>query len=232
MMVKVESGGTEVVAHVGRHALGACTDRLGLGDALSAAIPPRGQRMPHHDWSKVLTQKAQVLAGGGESYADIQHLRLQSTPFGSVPSDSTVFRAFLDSHATLVEIHSEGKEQAAPHFKGGYGFHPMFCFADATGEALSGVLRADNARSNTVDVHVALLDQAIAQLPEPISARHQVGGDANTVKRQLFVRSDSAGCSTGFLSACRERNVRFFVTARQNAQFTAAVSYAVGTEEL
>jgi Transposase DDE domain group 1 len=33
----------------------------------------------------------------------------------------------LDVDASLVEIHSDGKEQAASHFKGGYGFHPMLC---------------------------------------------------------------------------------------------------------
>ena len=37
----------------------------------------------------------------------------------------------LDIDASLVEIHSENKEQTAPTYKGGYGFHPMFCFADA-----------------------------------------------------------------------------------------------------
>ena len=108
----------------------------------------------------------------------------------------------------------------------------MFCFADATGEALSGVLRPGNAGSNTVADHVALLDKAIAQLPEAIAAGHRVGDDADTVKRQLVVRADSAGCTTGFLAACRERNVAFFVTARQNAQVTAAVFDAVGIEEV
>ena len=35
-----------------------------------------------------------MLAGGGESCADIEHLRLQEDLFGSVPSDTTVFRTF------------------------------------------------------------------------------------------------------------------------------------------
>ena len=47
----------------------------------------------------------------------------------------------LDIDASLVEVHSEHKVAAAPTFKGGYGFHPMFCFADATGEVLSSLLR-------------------------------------------------------------------------------------------
>ena len=92
--VIVEPGGTGVVAHVGLHALGCFADRLGLGDSLSARIPPTGERLPVHDRGKVLVHAALMLAGGGESCADIEHLRLQPDLFGSVPSDSTVFRTF------------------------------------------------------------------------------------------------------------------------------------------
>ena len=42
----------------------------------------------------------------------------------------------LDIDASLHEIHSENKEHAAAHFKRGYGFHPIYCTADATGEVL------------------------------------------------------------------------------------------------
>jgi hypothetical protein len=44
----------------------------------------------------------------------------------------------LDIDSTLAEIHSENKENTAPTYKGGFGFHPMLCFADATREVLSG----------------------------------------------------------------------------------------------
>jgi hypothetical protein len=250
------------VAHVGLHALGAFADRLGLGALLSEQIPQRGERLPLHDRGKVLIQMALMLAGGGESCADIEHLRLQGELFGSVPSDTTVFRSFheigastrknlsvslalvrekiwdraglldgegpvvLDIDASLVEIHSENKEGAAPHFKGGYGFHPMLCFADATGEALSGVLRPGNAGANTIADHVTVLDDAIRQLPEEIRVGHRAGDPVELVRRSVVVRADSAGCSTGFLSACRERNVGFFVTARSNAQLHQAISDA------
>ena len=66
---------------------------------------------------------------------------------GVVTGDGPVM---LDLDASLVEIHSDNKQGAAPHFKGGYGFHPLFCFADATGEALAGELRAGNAAANDV----------------------------------------------------------------------------------
>ena len=182
--VVVEPGGAGVVAHVGLHALGAFADRLGLSHLLSSRIAPRGERLPVHDRGKVLTQMALVIAGGGESCADIEHLRLQSDLFGHVASDSTVYRTFheldgaalaelakataavrakvwdqfaltsgtgpvyLDIDASLIEVHSENKVGAAPNYKKGYGFHPMLCFADATGEALSAVLAGQRRRQH------------------------------------------------------------------------------------
>ncbi len=266
--VIVEPGGKGVVAHVGLHPLGCFADRLGLGDSLSARIPPTGERLPAHDRGEVLVHTALMLAGGGESCSDIEHLRLQSDLFGSVPSDSTVFRTFhqlddktraqlaltmseirakvwsrsslttgsspviLDIDASLVEVHTDGKEQAAPNYKGGFGFHPMFCFADATGEVLSGVLRSGNAGANTVSDHITVLDQAIAQLPTAIAAGHQSGDDAALVNRTVVVRADSAGCTEGFLAGCRARNVSFFVTARSNPQVTAAICDAIGIDQV
>ena len=35
----------------------------------------------------------------------------------------------LDIDASLVEVHSENKDGTGPTYKGGFGFHPMFCFA-------------------------------------------------------------------------------------------------------
>lgn len=264
--VVVEPGGTGVVAHVGLHALGSFADRLGLGDSLSSAIPWEGNGVPVHDRGKVLVQSALMLAGGGESCLDIEHLRIGDGLFGSVPSDTTVARTFheiesetreaiavamagvrrevwrrsasttssgpvvLDIDASLVEIHSEGKDQAQPNFKGGYGFHPMFCFADGTGETLAALLRPGNAGANTVADHITVLDTALAQLPEGIAAGHHVEEDADSVERAIVVRADSAGCTEGFLSACRARNVGFYVSARSNAQVTSAIFDAIGVE--
>ena len=106
----------------------------------------------------------------------------------------------------------------------------MLCFADATGEALAGVLRPGNAGANTVADHVSVLDAAIAQLPREISAGHREGDAAELVRRSIVVRADSAGCTTGFLVACRSRDVGFFVTARSNAQIHQAISDAEGVE--
>jgi hypothetical protein len=258
--VRIEAAGDGVVAHVGLHALGAFADRLGLGDALSARIPPAGERLPLHDRGKVLVHAMLMLAGGGEACSDIEVLRAQERLFGAVPSDSTTYRTFrqispvtlgglweamaevraqvwrrssvtntaepvfLDIDATLVEIHSENKEGTAATYKRGFGFHPMLCFADATGEALAARLRPGNAGANTVTDHLGVLDDAIAQLPAEIAAGHRPGDPADDAARRVVVRTDSAGCTHGFVWGCRDRSIGFAVVARSNKQVAAAIS--------
>ena len=46
----------------------------------------------------------------------------------------------LNIDATLLTAHSE-KELAAGNYKHGYGFHPLGCWLDETGEALAAILR-------------------------------------------------------------------------------------------
>jgi len=257
--VKVESSGSGVAAHVGLHALGQLADHLGLGALLSSRVEMRGERLPTFERGQVLTQMALVLAGGGDSCADVEHLRTQGELFGAVPSDTTVFRTMhefdaiqrselaralaevratvwekldreknkpvvLDFDASLVDVCSENKEHAAPTFKGGFGFHPLFVFADLTGETLAAKLRPGNAGANTVADHVELFDAAISQLPVAIAAGHHVGDDPEMARRRILARADGAGCTSGFFVACRERNVQFSVTARSNAQLHGAIS--------
>ncbi len=56
----------------------------------------------------------------------------------------------IDLDATLLTAHSE-KENARPTWKKGYGFHPLYAFADhghaGTGETLAIKLRPGNAGS-------------------------------------------------------------------------------------
>ena len=53
----------------------------------------------------------------------------------------------VDIDSTLVEVHSENKQVAAPHYKGGFGFHPMMC-STGDGEPLWVKLRPGNAAAN------------------------------------------------------------------------------------
>jgi len=130
----------------------------------------------------------------------------------------------LDIDASLVTIHSENKQGTAATYKGGFGFHPMFCFADGTGEALAAILRPGNAGANTVSDHLTVLDTAIDQLPDPVAAGHRRGDDPELVRRGVIVRADSAGCTRGFVTGCRARNIGFAVAARSNTSVHTAIS--------
>lgn len=89
----------------------------------------------------------------------------------------------VDLDATLVSAHSE-KEQAAPTFKRGFGFHPILAFVDhaeaATGEPLAALLRPGNANANDAADQIAVLDAALAQLPKDARGRVLVRGDAGS----------------------------------------------------
>jgi hypothetical protein len=93
----------------------------------------------------------------------------------------------VDLDATLVTAHSE-KEQAAPTFKRGFGFHPILAFVDhagddgspGTGEPLAAMLRPGNANANNAADQIAVLDAALAQLPEDTRSRVLVRGDAGS----------------------------------------------------
>jgi hypothetical protein len=97
----------------------------------------------------------------------------------------------LDLDATIVVCHSE-KQAAAPTWKRSFGYHPLLCFLDGSGEALAGLLRPGNAGSNTAADHITVLDQALAQIP-----------DAHRHGRPILIRSDSAGSSHEFLAHIR-----------------------------
>jgi len=261
--VVVEAGGTQVVGHVGLHALGAFADRLGVGETLSGAIGWNGSGTPTHDRGRVLVQTMLMLAGGGESCADIETLGSQQRLFGRVCSDTTLYRTFtqtltpmaveqareamaqvrrdvwrrtsatdgdgpiiLDVDATLVEIHSDNKQGTAPHFRGGFGFHPVLCFADATGDALSGMLRAGNAAANNTADLLTVVDDAVCQLPTDIAAGHRQGDDPDLVGRRVVMRSDSAGGTHVFTNGLRQRNIGFQVVARSQTAVSAAITIA------
>ena len=91
----------------------------------------------------------------------------------------------LDVDATIVVAHSE-KEQASPTFKKTFGFHPLAVWCDNTQELLAAMLRTGKAGSNTATDHIAVLGEAIAQIP----AGH---------RKKLLVRCDGAGASHDLL---------------------------------
>jgi hypothetical protein len=97
----------------------------------------------------------------------------------------------LDLDASIVICHSE-KQSATATYKKTFGYHPLFCFLDGTREALSGLLREGRAGSNTTADHITVLDTALTQIPDT----HRYG-------TPILIRSDSAGCTQGFLAHIR-----------------------------
>ena len=67
----------------------------------------------------------------------------------------------IDIDATLLTAHSD-KELAAGNYKHGYGFHPLGCWLDETGEALAAILRPGNSGSNTAEDHFTVPGLALA----------------------------------------------------------------------
>jgi Transposase DDE domain group 1 len=117
----------------------------------------------------------------------------------------------VDLDATLVEVHSD-KEQAAGHFKGGFGYHPLLAFLDNTNEALAGILRPGSAGSNTAADHIEVLGLALAQLP-----------DAHRAKR-ILVRTDGAGFSHAFLDHLVEHGLEYSVGFAVTDDVRAAIT--------
>jgi len=110
----------------------------------------------------------------------------------------------IDVDATLVTAHSE-KEHAAANFKGGFGFHPLGAWCDNTGEMLAVTLRPGNANANHAGDHIAVLGEAIGQIPA-------------THRRNLLVRADTAGATHHLLD---------WLTA-QNQTRGRSVEYSIG----
>ena len=103
-----------------------------------------------------------------------------------IPSTDQVV---VDLDATLVGSHSE-KEGATANFKRGFGFHPMLAFVDhgagGTGEPLVGMLRPGRANANDAADQIAVLDAALAQLPEQARSRVLVRGDTGSGVQPLL----------------------------------------------
>lgn len=87
----------------------------------------------------------------------------------------------IDMDGTLITAHSD-KENAAPTWKKGYGFHPLAAWCMNTRECLDMLLRSGNAGSNTFTDRKEVLDRALKQVPA-------------AYRRKILVRIDGAGAS-------------------------------------
>ncbi|HSD75840.1 MAG TPA: IS1380 family transposase, partial [Solirubrobacteraceae bacterium] len=171
---------------------GECVSDLG---ALAAQPDLFGRVASHSTASRVLHAigvDERVAIGAARAAARERAWRLGGRPE----------RIVLDFDSHLVEVHSE-KEGAAPNRKHGFGFHPLGCWLDETGEALAMLLRPGNAGANTAADHVTVLDTALAQLPADVADRERDEPVA------ILARADAAGATHAFAAALRQRRIRF-----------------------
>jgi len=107
----------------------------------------------------------------------------------------------IDIDATLVSARSD-KDGTGGTYKGGFGFHPLLACPDgeAGGMPLAGRLRPGNAGSNDARDHIAVLADALEQLPREV-----------VETETILMRTDSAGLTHELLSFCHDGNLRFSV---------------------
>jgi len=110
----------------------------------------------------------------------------------------------IDIDATLITAHSD-KDGTGGTYKGGFGFHPLLAYLDcpdgeAGGMALAGQLRPGNAGANDARDHIAVLADALEQLPREV-----------VETETILMRTDSAGATHELLDFCRDGDIRFSV---------------------
>jgi len=123
----------------------------------------------------------------------------------------------IDLDATLVTAHSE-KQNAAPTYKRGFGFHPLCAFLDhgqtGTGEPVAMLLRPGNAGSNTAADHINVTRDALAQLPFTTGSR---------VGRKVLIRTDGAGGTHAFLDWLTTQRLSYSIGFGLSVSMVAAL---------
>lgn len=125
----------------------------------------------------------------------------------------------IDIDASLIHIHST-KQDAAPTYKGGYGFHPLCAFVDhgpgLGGEPLALLMRPGNAGANNADDHITLIRNAYRALP---------GSDrGGNIGHKILVRTDGAGGTKNVAAYLHKRGFAYSLGIRVNDKIGALVS--------
>ncbi len=88
----------------------------------------------------------------------------------------------------------------------------MLAYCDETGEALAGMLRPGNAGSNTAADQIAVVEQALEQIP------------AQRIEdTEILVRADTAGATHDLLDFCREGRLHYTVGYELSEAVRAAI---------
>ncbi len=165
--------------------------KVGLDQAISAALTPWRRARAVHDPGKILLDVALAVALGGDGLADVAMLRAEPV--------------IVDLDGVLVLAHSE-KQDATATWKKTFGHHPLMGFVDhgsgGSGEPVAGLLRPGNAGSNTAADHITTTQLALAQLPK----QYRRGRRTLTVPTPPAVLMSSSPGSPSGVGGCRTRS--------------------------
>ncbi|SED88211.1 Transposase DDE domain group 1 [Streptomyces sp. 2112.3] len=144
-----------------------------------AARLPRLTRPP-------LAKIAKARAGVRGHVWGLLRLRPGGFPWLTVAGKRLTGWIVIDLDATVITSASK-KAGAAVTFKKTFGFHPLAAWCANTTESLAMLLRPGNAGANTVADHIAVLTDALAQIPGSSAAKILVrvdgaGGHARTAR--------------------------------------------------
>ena len=110
--VEVRADGEGLVSHAGAYLLIELADRLGLTEALSAAMAPTRERRSMHDPGVVVRDLAVAIADGGDHVSDLGALRGQQALFGAVASETTAHRVIKSIDAVALEATRAARAKA------------------------------------------------------------------------------------------------------------------------
>jgi hypothetical protein len=144
---------------------------------------------------------AKVRARARRHVWSLLHLRPGGFPWLTVAGKRLCGWIVIDLDATVITAASK-KVGAAVTFKKTFGFHPLAAWCANTTESLSMLLRPGNAGANTVADHIAVLSDALAQIPGSSAAK-------------ILVRVDGAGATHGLLEHLEALN-----TTRRTVRYT------------
>ena len=119
---------------------------------------------------------------------------------GAGPGDAPLT---IDLDSTICETFGLAKEGARHHgYTGQRGYHPLLAIAAGTGDVLMARLRQGRAITARGAAHF---------LRETVSRVRHAGATG-----QLTVRADSGFYAHAIVAVCRDKDVRFSITARQH----------------
>jgi hypothetical protein len=229
--VEVRADGEGLVSHAGAFLLVELADRLGLTDALSAAMAASRERRSVHDPGVVVRDLAVAVADGGDHVSDLGVLRGQEPLFGAVASETTAHRVLKSVDACLLEA-IRGARARALERAWDAGGRPGELILDIDASLLGAHSEKEGAAGNykggfgfhPLLCYLAETGEPLAGILRPGNAAAHTAADhfevlglalaqlpARDLDRPILARTDIGGRTHAFTQDCRDAGIRFSV---------------------